>query len=98
MGEKEKQEYRKQGFLIFELWQFIVLIGTILFAIGGFFALTQSTLAAHEKKIETIETWEKNHESEQAISITNRNRKIDEMGINLKALCEKFGVKYIPVE
>ena len=98
MGEKEKQEYRKQGFLIFELWQFIVLIGTILFAVGGFFALTQNTLAAHEKKLETIEAWETAHESKQIKTETYRIRKIDEVGFNLKALCQKFGVKYTPTE
>lgn len=98
MSEKERQEYRKNGFIIFEKWQFIVLIMTIVFSVGVFVATTQAALSAHEKKIESIEVWEKVHETEQNISVAYNNRKIDEMSFNLKVLCEKFGVKYTSSE
>ena len=83
MSKEQKEELRKNGFIIFELWQFIIAIVTIVFAIGVFYATTQTTLSAHEKKIIIIEKWDK---------------RIDEINYNVQSISKKLGIDYIKTE
>lgn len=98
MSKEQKQELKENGFIIFEFWQFAVLLITIVIGIGIFVGTTQAALNQHEKKIESIEKWESDHETSQKSSVDYRNRKIDEISFNMQALCKKLGIEYISTQ
>jgi hypothetical protein len=98
MGNEQKTELRKNGFMVIELWQFIVVLATLVFSIGIFYAYTTNTLAQHSDKLKTIEAWEVDHETKQNESVSFRNRKLDELIWNQKAICRKLGIVYEPFE
>ena len=83
MSKEQKEEFRKNGFIIFELWQVVLTVITIVFAVGIFYATTRTTLETHEKKIVIIEKWDK---------------RIDETSYNVQAICKKLGIDYIKTE
>lgn len=83
MSKEQKEEFRKNGFIIFELWQVVLTVITIVFAVGIFYATTRITLETHEKKIVIIEKWDK---------------RIDETSYNVQAICKKLGIDYIKTE
>lgn len=98
MSKEQKQELKENGFIIFEFWQFVVLLITIVIGIGVFVGTTQAALNQHEKKIENIEKWESDHETRQRTTIDYSIRKVDEISFNMQSICKKLGIEYISTQ
>lgn len=81
------------------MWQFILAvvlgIAAVIFAAGIFYSMTTTTLAAHQKEIDSIKGWEATHETDQNATVDYGNKKIDEMSFNMQAICKKLGIEYI---
>lgn len=94
MSEKLKEELKGEGFIILQTSWFILLIVGLIVSIGISIGVAQSQLSNHELRISKQEVWSKEFEVKQQSITEYRNRKLDEITYNLKAVAKKLNVDY----
>ena len=94
MADEIKEELKAQGFLVIQTSWFVLLIIGFFISIGIGIGVGQSQIADHERRIRTQEIWGQEHQTKQDKLTEYRNRKLDEITFNLRAVSKKLGVDY----